>query len=158
MTGCDEHLTIQSRGHRSLSDFDLHHPARCPLSQALDPMQIRRSSFLTAICVALAILISSCVSFLWTQSHILLSATSMLTMSAESLARDHAHVARVDSLAQLRVLATSRLHSKEEVLGLVDSIVHNIEGGLEVLGLLLLLLFASLGPIIRELRSEESIR
>ena len=28
-------LTIQSRGHRSLSDFDLDHPARCPLSQAL---------------------------------------------------------------------------------------------------------------------------
>jgi len=121
-------------------------------------MQIRRSSVLVAICITLSILTLNCVGFLWMQNAILRTTTSTVAMSARSLDRDSAHIARIDSLVQLRSVAESRLRSQDSVLRLVNTITHNIEGGLAVLGILLLLLLTCMGLVVRQLRFERSAR
>ena len=121
-------------------------------------MKIRRSSVLLAICVTLTILTLNCVGFLWAQNSILNTTTSTFSRSARSLNRHSAFIARIDSVVQLRGLATTRLHSQENVLSLVGAITHNIERGLVVLGVLLLLLLTGMGLVVHQLRVEGSAR
>ncbi len=107
-----------------------------------------------ASCILLAALTLNCLGFLWAQNTLLESAASAVALSAPSRERDAAHVARIESLVQLRTLAGSRLQSRESMVSLVSTVASNIRNGIIVLAALLLLLFTTFVFLVRRLQFE----